>query len=334
MPADYPNLLNVATRSGDEDARRIVEALSTENSILEDIPWIPCNSGMKHITTVRTGLPKPAWRMLNAGVPKGKSTTTQVEVGCGMLESYAEVDKDLVALAAKNGGQEAADDFLETENEAYYMGFGQEAADALFYGDPSDPRQPVGLINYYNDGSADAKTRDNIISAGGTSDNANTSIWLVCWDKLAAHGIYPQGTTAGFKKEYLGVETATDDEGKMYQVLRTHYAWKLGFALRDWRTCVRICNVDAAKIKAGTTTTLVKCMIEALYRLPRSARRMRKAFYACKDVSFALHMEALDRAKYQIGLKTVEGEEVTTLLGVPIRCEEALRLNESKLILS
>lgn len=327
MPANYPTLMDVARRSGNEDVRRIVEVLSQTNDALDDIPWIECNSGVKHITTVRSGLPKPTWRMLNAGVPKGKSQTRQVEVGCGMLESYAEVDKDLVAIAAKNGGEDAASDFLETENQAFYEGFGQEVAETMFYGDPSDPKQPVGFQNYYND--LNGATKDNIISCGGSTANGQCSIYLICWDKLACHGIYPQGTQAGFKQNFLGEQTVQDEVGNQFQAYRTHYQWKCGFAVRDTRCCVRICNIDVAKLKsADSSLALIEAMIKALYQLPKEAAGYRKAFYAPKDVAYAMHIYAMGKNNVQLGLDEFAGKKVVNLLGIPIRRQDALKTTE------
>ena len=101
MPAEYPTLMDVARRSGDKSVSEIVEILNKTNPIIDDIPWIECNSGVVHKTTSRTSIPTPVWRMLNAGVPVRKSTTKQMSVGCGMLEVYAEVDCKQVKLAAR-----------------------------------------------------------------------------------------------------------------------------------------------------------------------------------------------------------------------------------------
>ena len=325
MPNNYPTLMDVARRSGNEDVRRIVEVLSQTNDALDDIPWIECNSGVKHVTTVRAGLPKPTWRMLNAGVPKGKSQTRQVEVGCGMLESYAEVDKDLVAIAAKNGGEDAASDFLETENQAFYQGFGQEVAEAMFYGDPSDPKQPIGFQNYYG-----SLSDDNVLNCGGSTANGQCSMYLICWDKLACHGIYPQGTVAGFKQNFLGEQTVQDESGNQFQAYRTHYQWKCGFAVRDPRCCVRICNIDVAKLGSGTAQTndLINHMIKAIYQLPKEAAGYRKAFYAPKQVAYALHIYAMGKTNVQLGLDEFAGKKIVNLLGIPIRRQDALKTNE------
>lgn len=82
----------------------IVELLSQTNPILTDMVYVEGNLPTGHRTTIRTGLPAAAWRLLNYGVQPSKSTTAQVTDSCGMLEAYAEVDK---ALADLNGNTNA-----------------------------------------------------------------------------------------------------------------------------------------------------------------------------------------------------------------------------------
>ncbi len=52
--------------------------MTETNAILEDIPFIECNQGLHHMTTVRTDVPDGTWRKLNYGVKPVKSTTAQV----------------------------------------------------------------------------------------------------------------------------------------------------------------------------------------------------------------------------------------------------------------
>ena len=50
----------------------------------------------------------------------------------------------------------------------------------------------------------------------------------------------------------LGEDTLTDAAGGRYQGYRTHYKWDIGAVLRDWRFVVRIANIDASDLAAGT----------------------------------------------------------------------------------
>ena len=67
-------LLDFARRS-DPNGKimRIVELMSQDNPILQDMLWMEGNLPTGHLTTVRVGLPSVAWRMLNYGVQPSKS---------------------------------------------------------------------------------------------------------------------------------------------------------------------------------------------------------------------------------------------------------------------
>ena len=56
MADNFPTLMDVARQSGDKKVQSVVEVLNQTNEALDDIPWIECNSGVTHITTVRTGV--------------------------------------------------------------------------------------------------------------------------------------------------------------------------------------------------------------------------------------------------------------------------------------
>jgi hypothetical protein len=110
---------------------RIVEMLSMTNPILEDIPFIQANGKTHHRTTMRTGLPTVAWRLLNQGVQPSKSTTAQADETIGMLEAWSETDEELAKLSGDVSG------FRLSESAAFIESMNQEAAQTLFYGNSS-----------------------------------------------------------------------------------------------------------------------------------------------------------------------------------------------------
>ena len=331
MPDNYPTLMDVARRSGSDSTRAIVEVLNRTNDALDDIPWIECNSGVVHKTTSRTSIPTPVWRMLNAGVPVKKSTTKQMSVGCGMLEVYAEVDCKQVKLAAHGqvdnaSANAAAANAIADENKAFIEGFGQEISRVMFYGDPAKPQEPVGFTNYYS-----SLSDTNVINGGGSGDD-NTSIWLIAWDKMALHGIYPQGSKAGLSEEFLGQHTVKDADGNQFEAYRTHYGWDAGFVVRDNRCAVRICNLDVSDLVSGETgaADLIDLMIEAVYKLPKVARGYRKAFYARPEVLTALDKQTRKVTNLMLGYNDVYGKRVLTFRDIPVREQESLLATEAK----
>ena len=48
----------------------VIELLSEENEILDDIPWIECNSGDAHKTSIRTGFRRRSGAVRAAIIPR------------------------------------------------------------------------------------------------------------------------------------------------------------------------------------------------------------------------------------------------------------------------
>lgn len=330
---NYPNLYNISTQTGNESASRVLEILSQSNPINEDIPWIPCNSGVTHVTTIRTGIPTGTWRMLNRGVPNVKSSTAQIKAGCAIQEAYSEVDAELVEIARGNGGDNAASSFIANENTAVIEGFGQEIARVSFYGDPSKPAEPVGLCHYYNALPTAAK-ETNVIDGGGTG-NDNTSIWLVGWGERSIHGIYPAGTNAGMTEDAKGIVTTTDPDGNKFEVYRTHYRWRAGLVVRDWRCAVRIANIDCAAIDTainGDPTSgvidVIKSMTRASYLLPTSGS-YRPVFYCRREILTLLDLQCQKKSNLHLTYQDIAGKPVLTFRGIPIKQQDSLLNTES-----
>ncbi|MFA2493518.1 hypothetical protein GQE75_02910 [Escherichia coli] len=302
---------------------KIIELLGQTNPILQDMPFVEGNLPTGHRTTIRTGLPAATWRLLNYGVPQGKSTTAQVTDTVGMLETYAEVDKSLADL---NGNTA---EFRLSEDRAFIEGMNQQMAQTLFYGDTSvNPQQFMGLSSRYS--SKSAGNGQNIIDAGGTGTD-NTSIWLVVWGENTVHGIFPKGQKAGLQHKDLGEQTLTDANGGKYQGYRTHYKWDNGLALRDWRYVVRIANIDVSYLSGGSAANIVKLMVAALHRIPN--RGMGKpVFYMNRTIAQALDLQSLDKASLALSVKETEGEFWTTFRGIPIRETDAILETESRVV--
>ena len=79
----------------DGKVAKIIEILELTNEIIEDVLFIEGNLPTGHKTTIRSGLPSVAWRLLNYGVQPSTSRSVHITDTVGMLESYSEVDNDL-----------------------------------------------------------------------------------------------------------------------------------------------------------------------------------------------------------------------------------------------
>lgn len=302
---------------------RIVEMLSQTNEILEDALWLEGNLPTGHRTTARTGLPKGAWRALNGGIPREKSTTAQVDEACSMLEALGIVD---VKLAELNGN---TSEFRLSENSAFIEGMNQTMAQAMFYSNTQlDPNTPLGLANRFNDSTA--KNGTNIIKMGGSGSD-NTSIWLVLWGDQTVHGIYPKGSSAGLDHNDMGIELVDDGTGKQFRAYRDHYKWETGIAVRDWRYVVRICNIDVSNLVAdetGASVKIINAMVRALHRIP-NLRMGNAAFYMNRTVREMLDIQAMNKANMLLKLDEYDGMPRTTFRGVPLRTVDVILNTEA-----
>lgn len=318
-----PTILDVAKRmTGDGNLDKIVEMMNQTNEILTDMTMLEGNLPTGNVSTVRTGLPKVAWRVFNDGVEPSKSATAQATDTCGMLEAYAVVDRELAKIANN------AKEFRLQEDRAFLEAMNQEMASTLFYGSKAMPEKFVGLTPRYSDKTA--KSGENIIDAGGTGANL-TSIWLVVWSPNTVHGIYPKGSKVGFEMEDDGVVDVTTKEGKKYKAYQTHYQWKNGLTVRDWRYVVRIANIDVTKLKkdASAGADLIDLMIDAEEKVPNLGMG-RPVWYMNKTVRGFLRKQLNEGHKYQTAAGEEPGKITVDFNGTPVRRTDALIIGEQQ----
>lgn len=332
LSATMPTLLDVAKRiDPDGKAAKIAEMLSQDNEVLDDMPWEEGNLSTGHRVTVRTGLPTAAWRKLNQGVPRSKSTTAQIDETTAMLEGWSDVDKDLAEL----NGLESS--FRLSEASAFIESMNQKMASTLFYGNSvTEPESFLGLAPRFDDVPTTvggAENKDNVIDAGGTGTD-NTSIWLIGWSPNTIHGIYPKGSMAGLQHEDLGLDTVLDANGNPYRAYRDHYQWKCGIAVRDWRYVVRIANIDVSDLTADAATgaKIIRLMTRALERI-QSLNGVRPAFYMNRTIRSILRQQQVEAVKNStLTVEELYGKRVLMASEVPVRRTDALVNNEARVI--
>lgn len=98
---NYPTLIDLAAMPESKDVQDIINLLAQFNPILEDAPTFPCNKGLSHETTVRTGLPSVAWGRLYKGIPQSKGSKQMITDTTGFVESASVVDARLVDVFEK-----------------------------------------------------------------------------------------------------------------------------------------------------------------------------------------------------------------------------------------
>lgn len=306
----------------------VIEILMEMNPILEDALAVECNKGTTHLHTVRSGLPSVTWGRLYQGVPNSKGRTAQVEDTTGFVEGLSTIDKRLLDLSTNEGAVRLS------EAQAYLEAMNQEVASKLFYGDTaSDPEEFMGFSPRFNDLSA--ANGNQIIDAGGTGSD-NTSIWFVTWGDNQCCLLYPKGTQAGVQREDMGEQRVLDDNGNAYYAKEEKFTWHVGLAVKDWRYVSRVANIDVSNMQAGSVA-LYDFMRKAYYQLQnRRVAGGSLAIYCNRDV-----LEALDALATNAGASDnfvrlkpmeIEGKEVMTYRGIPIRETDAILNTEARVV--
>jgi len=309
----------------DGQPARIINLLSQRNEILQDLVTLEGNLPTGHQSTQLTGLPATAWRLMNQGVPEGKDQTVQVTDTCGMLEAWSKVDVDVAML---NGNTAA---FRLNRAKTFLDSMNQNMVSTLFYGNTAlNPERFLGLAPRYS--LLSAGNGDNIIDAGGTGSD-NMSVWLVTWDEMCCHGIFPKGSQVGLIHEDLGLETVLDASSNPYRAYRDRYQWKIGLALPDWRYVVRIANIDVSLLIAETAPNdnLVRLMIRAQGKVP-SATYGKRAFYLNSVGYTMLKIQALAKSNAALTIEKAANQFEMSFFGVPIRRVDALLTTEARVV--
>lgn len=320
---------------------RLIDVIETMNNtsqyVMDDWVWEQCNSGTKHVTSIRTGLPTVAWGALYEGIVQSKATRQQVDDTTGFVEAIASVDKRQLDLYAEN-----KDAIRIQEARTYIESMSQELVTALFYHNPAtNVRHPKGLGARFGV-KATSGAGNQIVDAGGVGSD-NTSIWMVEWGGDGLRAIYPSGTTGGITRENKGEQRVLDGSGNPYYVEEELFRAHAGFTLGDWQRVSRVANIDVSNMQAGTVE-LYNFLRAAYYKM-KSRRTMkvmdqkapgRTAIYCNRDVLQALDALASNagttdnftRLKYG----EIEGREVLTYRGIPIRETDAILATEARIV--
>lgn len=336
LTQSFLTLADVYKRTNPNGAvANIMEVLNnTSQDIMTDWVMRECNDGTKHIHTVRTGLPSVSWGALYEGIAQSKSSTQQVTDTTGFVEALCTIDKRVLKLA---GDKEAV--VRASESAPFLEAAAQELVTAMFYHNPAtNARLPKGLGARFGT-IATQGAGAQIVNGGGIGSD-NTSIWFVTHGENDFSVLYPQGTQGGIQQEDKGEQRVTDASGNPYFVMEEMVTAHIGFAVRDWRNISRIANIDVSDLQAGSVS-LYPLMRKAFYKLQtrRQSKVMsqdnagRTVIYCNREVLEALDAQASNAGSSdnftRLKWGEVEGKEVLTYRGIPIREADAILNTES-----
>lgn len=326
--ASLPSILDVLKiKNPDGSMAKVIDLMSMRRGIVPEAVFLEGNLDTGHQVTTRTGLPSPTWRRLNEGVLPGKVRNDQFTETCGMMESKHTIDVDLPEMTGQAGAAYRAE-----QDDAHQAGMMNEAESGAFYHSVATaPEKFSGLAPRY-DSTTKANAGSQVLKLDAAASGADqTSIWLVKWGPKGTFMMYPKGTQAGIKRVDMGIQNVDDGTGggKSFLGYQTNFKWKLGMVVADYRSVVRICNIDWTNL-SKTGENLIQFMIDAMYQL-HEPDNGRVAWYCNRQIAAYLHHQARNGAKNgTLGVgQDAFGREVTTALGYPIRVSDAILNTEA-----
>lgn len=344
-----PTLMDIANAMGADgsfDTER-VNLLRQTNEMVADMVWKEGNLPTGHKTTIVTGLPTVQFRRINEGVALSKSTTAPIQDTSAMLEGFFQVDRQLALISGnvKQYRYEESQLFLESMNQTFQ-------AYSLYGNSGTMPESFNGLATRYN-----TLAGGQVLDAGGVGTD-NTSIYLVGWGQGTVFGVYPKGTVGGLQHEDVTVNKAalsgsgvagamigdvlTDPNGRQYMGYRDHFFWNCGITVRNRQAIARAANIDVSDLRAANVSAsdIVSLMVKLTYMIPTHMRKnrgaeglFRPAFYVNSTIKAALHLQVVASTKNStLSIQNIAGEEVLTLLGIPIREVDQILTTEARVV--
>ena len=224
------------------------------------------------------------------------------------------------------------------EGQGFLESIAQTVDSAIWYSDVKvNGKQFHGLAPRYN-----ALSNANVVNGGGTQAD-NTSIWFVTHGDMQTSVIVPDAVPAGVQREDMGRQRVLDGNGNPYYVKEEKFTQHLGLCVKDWRFNGRIANIDVSDVIAGTVA-LNPLMRKLYYKLQgRRAYKMEREGQVSpgRTVIYMnrLMLEALDAETsngrsgvdnfVRLTPMEVQGEEVMTWRGIPIRETDAIVTSEA-----
>ncbi|KKL47168.1 hypothetical protein LCGC14_2338260, partial [marine sediment metagenome] len=137
----------------------------------------------------------------------------------------------------------------------------------------------------------------------------------------------------GLQIKDLGERPWDDSSSNPYQAYVTHFQWKLGLAVLDYRYNIRICNIDVSDLTtdAATGADLVAKMVSAFYARPTmTIGNMTRTYWYCnKTVAEYLHHQASNKSNVNLTIDNPAGMPIVSFLGAPVHVCDAITSAEA-----
>lgn len=313
----------------------IVDLALESNPIAAHFVIVTANNGVNNTSTIRTGYPDGTWVGYYDGVQPTKGTKKQITDSAGKLKHLIQVDADLV--------EESGDEAAEMGDAAFEHceQMVNEVCECLFYGNTKvNGKKFNGLSPIYSTlVSATSTTKDTSYYTLGAKRSTSPdsthlrSIWLIGWGRMGTHMFAPKGTTLGLQRGEVTERNAdmVDSAGNNQGVLRVkeqEFKWTVGLTNKDFRTNVRIANIEINNI-ATLDLDLGDLMLQAVCRARKVGVNQR--FYM-SPLTYEWLCRKARKDKVENGFfsfSDYEGEKILHFQGIPIFQLDCLETDEA-----
>ena len=288
-----------------------------------DVPFVECNSGLRHRVRRANQMTESTNRSFYSGVGSTKQGSQIVFEPVMLKERRREIDEDEIDTLA-NGKEE-----LKRQDMSHMMRLGEDVVDAFFNGGVTDGAENVrGLLARLAslNPSGTGNGLDNVLSNGNSNASYNTSIFIIEWAiNEGAYGLYPPGF---MKNTELGVSArdkqkekvldADDSTAAFYAYVAQFKAW-LGLAVGDNLKIARLSNINtdvdsASNFISGNGH-------RRLFELLNRGRfdRSRTRLYMNSEMKTQFDILGSDKSNLFLSSREVFGRPVDVFQEIPIR---------------
>jgi hypothetical protein len=317
---DYNNLLDVV--KGDAAISQLVEIAQKRTPLIEDLPMRQGTEKTGNKVMIRTGYPHGTWTKLYEGIQPEKSQVAQVTDECGHLEGLSKIDQSELDIADNPAS------LISIEDKGFFIGMSEDVERNAFYGQRGG-KEFAGLECRYNTfDRTKALSADYVLDGGGTTVGGQTSIWFVIWGDMTAFGFYGKNTTGGIRRQVFPIAPMEAPQGGTMIGRQTHFDWWIGLTVKDYRSIVRIANIDVSNLD---TFDFDSYLIKAT-NLIENKRLGTPLIYMNKTVKTALDIYRAKKLNVQYAPVAWNGNEIDGYRGFGIRDAEMLLLTEDVVI--
>jgi hypothetical protein len=136
-------------------------------------------------------------------------------------------------------------------------------------------------------------------------------------------------------KDLIAKYNADGTYAGKYNAYQTYYEMHAGLALEDWRSVVRVCNIDKSALlpTAASGADLINLMTQALEVCDEPLTGTRPVFYVSRKVRSMLRQQMVSAVKNStLTMDEVAGKRVLAFDGIPVRALSVLGADEARIV--